>query len=145
MLDNFLDILIITILLISVLGGYFLGFIIFLIFTLSLLIGQPLVFKLLAGLFNSPFLNSFNYSPLLQILIFIGLLFILIKFSQFLLLRWGGVSLLSRILGGILGFLGGLFFNNFLINKLVLFPFFQDEINSSLLIPYVLQFYQYFF
>ena len=139
--NNFFDILIISIIVITTLYGFYLGLIATLILFIAIIFGKILFNNLLPQFVV--FLDTQTINPLIQILIFIILIFIIIKFCKIFIYKVIFFPFLDKIIGGILGFLGSIILISYLLKIIKSVSYFQDEIANSALIPYVIQLVQY--
>jgi uncharacterized membrane protein required for colicin V production len=142
MLNNFLDILILSIIVISTLWGFFLGFILSLLFLIAIFFGKFIITVIFPNIFAP--ISAFISHPLIEIFLLLFVFFLLITISRSLLYRFFPSSVFNRVLGGLLGFFTGIFLSNLLFQVISKITHFQDEINSSSLTPYIIKFSENF-
>jgi len=140
---NWIDIVLLVILAVTVLLGVFKGFVKQVIGLLAVLIGLILAvnyYKVGAEFFhtwiNNDTLNSFlGFIAIFFIVILMGgvLSFIFMKMMK------GPLKLINQLLGGAIGLLKGVLICGVLVFGLFVFPFNKDALHQSLLAPYCVQ------
>ena len=142
MFNNFFDIAIIFVLIITTLWGFTLGFIASLIFFGIIFFGGLFLNFIVAQV--SLFFASSNFDSLVQILFTLGMIVLIAKVSQILFSMFLTNAIFSKVAGGLVGFLTGIVISIFAVRYLKQFYFFQDEIARSTVIPYIVQISQFF-
>ena len=142
MFNNFFDIAIIFVLIITTLWGFTLGFIASLLF-LGIIFFGGLFFNFIVAQVSLFFASS-NFDSLVQILFTLGMIVLIAKICQMLFSMFLTNAIFSKVAGGLLGFLTGIVISIFAVKYLKQFYFFQDEIARSTVIPYIVQISQFF-